>query len=63
MSADLLLHPGMTAVAIAEWCQRHNMFVILDFTTGPDGILIPLLQPRPQPDLEHVPAFLRRQAD
>jgi hypothetical protein len=60
---DVTLHPGMTATQIATWCQQHQMFVTIDYTTGPDGCLIPLISARREMDPAHVPAFLRRQAE
>jgi hypothetical protein len=61
--ADVQLHPNMTALQIAEWCQRYGMYVTIDYTTGPDGILQPLISARREADPNHVPAFLKRQAD
>lgn len=63
MNDSITLHPGMTAQQIAEWCQRHHMFVRIDYTTDGDGCLIPVIQARRELPLDHVPAFHRRQAD
>lgn len=60
---DITLLPSMTAQQIAAWCQEHRMFVTIDYTTGPDGCLMPLIGARREVDPEHVPAFLRRQAE
>jgi hypothetical protein len=57
-----LLHT-MTAAQIAAWCQEHGMSVSIDYTTGGDGCLVPLIRARREIDPEHVPAFLRRQAE
>jgi hypothetical protein len=64
MSEDITLHPHMTALQIAEWCARHHMHVRIDYTTGPDGCLQALIQARREmPVPEHIPAFLKRQAE
>lgn len=63
MSAELQLLPSMTAAQIAEWCAKHRMFVVIDYTTSADGFLQPLISARREPDPDHVPAFLRRQAE
>lgn len=60
---EIYLHPGMTALEIAAWCREHSMCVRIDYTTGPDGILTPLIQARREEPVEHVPMFLIRQAD
>ena len=57
------LHPNMTALQIAEWCQRHKMCVTIDYMTGVDGCLQPLIQARREVPEGHVPAFLKRQAE
>jgi hypothetical protein len=61
--ASVTLHPNMTALQIAAWCQAHHMCVTIDYTTGPDGILQPLISARREVDPNHVPAFHKRQAD
>ena len=63
MSEDIKLLPTMTAQQIAAWCQQHRMFVTIDYCTGPDGFLSPLITARREIDPDHVPAFLRRQAE
>lgn len=63
MPDDVQLLPSMTAAQIAAWCQRHGMMVSINYTTGGDGCLIPLISARRELDSEHVPTFLRRQAD
>lgn len=63
MPDDIQLLPSMTAVQIAAWCQLHGMSVSIDYTTGGDGCLVPLISARRELDPEHVPMFLRRQAD
>jgi hypothetical protein len=64
MSAeDVTLHPGMTALQIAAWCQRHRMFVTISWTIGAEGFLVPLLSARRELPLDHVPAFHKRQAE
>jgi hypothetical protein len=60
---NITLHRGMTAQQIAEWCRTHGMFVTIDWTTDRDGFLTPLMQARREVDPEHVPAFLKRQAE
>lgn len=61
--ASVFLHQSMTAVQIAEWCQRHGMYVRIDYTTGADGCLQALIQARREQPVDHVPAFLKRQAE
>lgn len=63
MSESVTLHPNMTAVQIASWCQQHRMCVTIDYTTGSDGILQPLIRARPEVHPDHVPAFHTRQAE
>lgn len=63
MNGDITLHPGMTALQIAEWCERHHMYVRIDYSTGADGCLIAVIQARREEPVEHVPMFHRRQAD
>lgn len=63
MSDSIHLHPGMTALQIAEWCQKHGMYVRIDYTTDGEGFLIPVIQARREIDPNHVPCFLRRQAE
>lgn len=53
----------MTAQQIAAWCERHQMYVRIDYTTGADGCLIAVIQARRELDPAHVPAFLKRQAE
>jgi hypothetical protein len=60
---DVHLLPSMTAVQIAAWCQQHGMMVSINYTTGQDGCLVPLISARREVDPAHVPAFLRRQAE
>lgn len=61
--ASVTLHPNMTAVQIAAWCQEHRMSVTIDYTTGVDGVLQPIITARREVDPGHVPAFHQRQAD
>lgn len=63
MPDDIQLLPSMTAVQIAAWCQLHGMMVSINYTTGQDGCLVPLISARRELDPEHVPMFLRRQAE
>lgn len=63
MPDDIQLLPNMTAAQIAAWCHQHGMSVSIDYTTGSDGCLIPLISARRELDPEHVPVFLRRQAE
>ena len=63
MSDSVTLHPGMTALQIAEWCERHHMYVRIDYSTGADGCLIAVIQARRELPVDHVPAFHKRQAD
>jgi hypothetical protein len=60
---DITLLPNMTAVQIAAWCQEHRMSVSIDYTTGGDGCLVPLIHARREIDPELVPMFFRRQAE
>lgn len=62
-AASVTLHPNMTALQIAAWCQEHRMCVTIDYTTGADGILQPLISARREVDPNHVPAFHKRQAE
>lgn len=61
--ADVTLHPKMTAQEIAAWCERHKMYVTIDYTTGPDGILQPLITARREVDPNRLPCFFLRQAE
>lgn len=61
--ANVTLHPGMTALQIAAWCREHGMFVTIDWTTDRDGFLTPLMHARREVHPDHVPAFLKRQAE
>jgi hypothetical protein len=63
VNGDITLHPHMTALQIAAWCERHKMFVRIDYSTGGDGCLIAVIQARREQPVDHVPAFLKRQAD
>lgn len=62
-AASITLHPGMTALQIARWCELHHMYVRIDYTTGPDGCLAAVIQARREIPVGHVPAFLKRQAE
>jgi hypothetical protein len=62
-AAVITLHPQMTATEIAQWCQEHRMFVTINYITGADGVLMPLITARREYDPDHVPAILRLQAD
>jgi hypothetical protein len=53
----------MTALQIAAWCREHGMFVTIDWTTDRDGFLTPLMHARREVHPDHVPAFLKRQAE
>lgn len=63
MSDHIALLPNMTAVQIAAWCQQYGMMVQINYSTGSDGCLIPLIFASREVDPEHVPTFLRRQAE
>jgi hypothetical protein len=63
MSADITLLSTMTAAQIAAWCAQHGMMVQINYTTGADGCMLPLISARRELDPEHVPMFLRRQAE
>jgi hypothetical protein len=60
---SITLHPGMTALQIAAWCERHQMYVRIDYTTGADGCLVAVIQARRELASDHVPCFHRRQAE
>lgn len=62
-SIGVTLHPRMTAQEIAAWCERHGMFVMINYTTGADGVLQALITARREYEPGHVPAFHRRQAE
>ena len=61
--SEITLHPKMTAVQIAQWCADHKMFVTINYTTGSDGVLQTLISATREYEADHVPAFLRRQAE
>lgn len=63
MTDSITLHPGMTALQIAEWCQRHHMYVRIDYSTDAGGCLIAVIQARRELPVDHVPVFLTRQAE
>jgi hypothetical protein len=63
LNGDVTLHPGMTALQIAAWCERHHMYVRIDYSTGADGCLIAVIQARREPPAGHVPMFHQRQAE
>jgi hypothetical protein len=63
MTDAITLHPNMTALQIAEWCERYGMYVRIDYSTDADGCLQAVIQARREPPADHVPMFLKRQAD
>lgn len=63
MSDDITLLPSMTALQIAAWCAQHKMFVTINYTTDAQGFLAPLITARREYEPNHVPMFLRRQAE
>ncbi len=61
--SDVTLHPAMSAQQIAEWCAKHKMFVTIDYVIGADGFCAALISARREPDPDHIPIFLRKQAE
>lgn len=57
------LHPAMTALQIADWCQRNRMFVTINYTTDGDGCLQAIISASREHEPGHVPSFLKRQAE
>jgi hypothetical protein len=54
----VVILPTMTVAEIAELCKQHDAYVRIEHTGGK-----PYAFMEPYPNDEHIPSFLRRQAE
>lgn len=52
MSAtDVATLHKMTGEQIARWCARHRKMVVIEYHTGPDGLVTPIIRAHGEPSL------------
>jgi hypothetical protein len=60
---NLNFHPHMTALEIAQICERHNLIVTIKSYLSLDGVTRPWITAMEDDADDSVPMFLRAQAE
>jgi hypothetical protein len=59
---NITLHPHMSVAAIAEYCERHNVVVLVEGVPNGYGGVMPRLTVRDREDT-WVPTYIARQME